>query len=184
MSNVQNIRNRKPITDARALKLIAECIEGVKALGYNVPEIRFLQCKATRRAGLACHGDKTIVLSSWLFNESDKSAKRTIFHEIAHIVAGPGVKHGPGWQSIVRKINKTYDQNISRLYSDADMPVHAAARKQLNYKYIFVCEGCGCELHYRKATKFTRTYDEKLYNGSPRWTCTKCGHAFKLVKGE
>lgn len=178
---MKNVRNRQPITDQHVLDLITECKNICAGLNYSLPgNLKFLQCKAFRRAGLACHADKTIVLSSFLFKESDNAIKTTILHEMGHIIAGPGVKHGPGWQKIVRKINASTGLHITRCYSDEDMPIHATAVAK-SYKYTFQCRGCGLQLKYTRRSRFVDTYDEILYSGKPRWTCSHCGGTFAKI---
>lgn len=178
---MKNTRNRKPITDKHVLDLITECKNICTELNYSLPcNLRFLQCEAARRAGLACHNDKTIVLSSFLFKESDKAIKTTVLHEIGHIIAGPYAKHGPVWQKIVRRISVATGLNITRCYSNSDMPIHAAAIAS-SYKYNFACVGCGSKIHYTKRTKFVNTYSDLMINGKPRWTCSRCGGTFKMI---
>ena len=177
----QNIRNRMPITNPHALNLIRECKQVCEDLGFKVPKnLRFMQCEAKRRAGLACHDDKVIVLSSFVFKESDEAIKNTILHEMGHIIAGPGIKHGPVWQRIVEKMNQATGLHITRCYDDSEMPVHAAAIAKA-YKYKFACEQCGQQLKYVKRSKFVDTYNEILPTGAPRWTCAVCGGTFKKI---
>lgn len=184
--SIQNVRNRKPITDKRVLGLIQSCIQCCKELGYEVPNnLKFKKCKATQRAGLACYGDCTIVLSDFLWKESDKSIQEIIYHEIAHIIAGKGVHHGPAWQKIVNKINKANNMNISRLWGKENLPVHYAEIHSLNYsgyKYSFRCTTCGQIIRFHRATKFTKSYDQYLGDHRPRWTCARCGGIFEKIK--
>lgn len=180
---MQNVRNRAKITNQHVLSLIAECVSGTKEMGFKLPsKLKFLQCNAKRRAGLACYRDTVIVLSTFLFKESDNAIKTVIYHELGHIIAGPGTHHGPAWQRIVNHMSMVTALNITRCYSDSDLPVHAAEQKAKGYRYNFRCKGCGCELHYHKETKFVKTYDQILsYNGQPRWTCTRCGGTFEKI---
>lgn len=179
---VYNIRNRSQITNQHILTLIQECVKNTKAMGFSVPRnLRFLECKATRRAGLACYRDVTIVLSTFLYKETDTAIKSTIYHEIGHIVAGSLAGHGPLWQKVVNKMSKTTGIKITRCYSNADMPIHAQEVQTL-WKYNFRCKGCGSQLHYLRKTDFVKTYNHTMSNGKPRWTCTRCGGTFELVK--
>ena len=182
MGNVQNIRNRSDITDQHIAALIKECIEKVKSLNFSIPEnLRFLECNAARRAGLACYTDTTIVLSRFIYKENDDAIRKIIYHEIGHIVAGPGVHHGPKWKNIVNKIGNATGLVITRCYKDSDMPVHAEERKSA-YKFIFRCTGCGCEIHYNRRTEFVNTYNQTMSNGKPRWTCRRCQGVFEMIK--
>lgn len=180
---IQNIRNRAEIKDPHVLALIKECVGKMKDLGYHVPtKLRFLQCKAKERAGLACYRDITIVLSTFIFEEEDNYVKQVIYHELGHIVAGPNTHHGPVWKTIMRKIEKATNLTLERCYSPDQMPKHSAAKKQKEPKYRFRCTKCGKEIFRDRLVKFVKTYDEKLPNGKPRWTCTHCGGSFEMIK--
>ena len=180
---VQNIKNRAKITDLRILTLIKECVDTTKSMGFSLPtKLRFLECKAKRRAGLACYRDTTIVLSTFLYKERDTSVKSVIYHEIGHILAGSLAHHGPVWKKIVNKISAQTGIKITRCYSKEDMPVHSEEEKK-TWKYSFRCKGCGAILHYHRTTEFVKTYNQML-GDKPRWTCTKCGHGFELLKKE
>ena len=177
---MQNIRNRAKITDPHIKALIKECVENTKLMGFTIPvNLRFLECKAVRRAGLACYRDKTIVLSTFLYKESDNAIRTTIYHEIGHIIAGAYAHHGPLWQKVVNKMSKETGLTITRCYSSADLPVHAEEQKK-SWRYNFHCQGCGCQVHYTKRTKFVETYADVMSNGKPRWTCRHCGNTFVL----
>lgn len=183
MGRILNIRNREQITNPHILNLIKECLDNTKKMGFAIPSnLRFLQCEAKRRAGVACYRDTTIVLSTFIFKEQDPAIKSIIYHEIGHIVAGPGAKHGPVWKKVVNKMTRTTGIKITRLYSDADMPIHAV-EKQRFYKYIFKCKDCGCIVRYTKMTSFVKTYDQEIAPGRPRWTCSRCGSTFEKVQG-
>jgi predicted SprT family Zn-dependent metalloprotease len=179
---MQNIKNRALITDTRILTLIAECVQKTKAMGFVVPTtLRFLECKAARRAGLACYQDTTIILSTFIYKEEDNAIKSVIYHELGHIIAGPLAKHGPIWLRVVNKMSATTGLKISRCYNDKDMPVHAEEKKAL-WKYNFQCTKCKCQVHYLKRTDFVNTYNAIMSNGKPRWTCAHCGGTFELIK--
>ena len=182
MGRVQNIRNRAQIRDQRILDLIATCKSTVTKLGFTIPKkLRFLSCKADHRAGLACYTDTTIVLSTFIFKESDEAICKIIYHEIGHIIAGPGVHHGPAWKKIVNKIGRATNLTIKRCYSAEDLPIHCKEARSAS-KYTFVCKGCGSEIHYNRRTEFVNTYNEIMFNGKPRWTCRSCGGTFELKK--
>lgn len=182
MGRIQNIRNRSLITNTHIQELIQECLSNVRDLNFVVPaNLRFLECKAKHRAGLACYSDSTIILSSFIYKENDDAIRTVIYHEIGHIIAGPGVHHGPGWQKIVNKIGSAVGLSITRCYKLDDMPVHKVEIKS-QWKYNFRCKKCGCELHYTKRTEFVNTYNQIMASGKPRWTCRQCGSTFELVK--
>lgn len=178
---MKNVRNRCPITDKHILELIKECENTVRELGYHLPtNIKFLECKANRRAGLACYRDSTIVLSNFIFKEKDEAIKAVILHEFGHLIAGPYAHHGPLWKKVVNKISSATGISITRCYSTKDLPVHTE-ELQNKWKYHFRCKGCGLTVHYYRRTEFVKTYDQ-LYNGKPRWYCRHCGQGFELIK--
>ena len=179
MSRVKNIRNRSKVTNPHIKLLIKECLDQTQALGYYVPaKLRFLECKAKRRAGLACYTDTTIVLSTFIYKEKDIAIKSVIYHEIAHIVAGPGTGHGSVWKHITKKISRVTGVPITVKYSDKDMPVAAESKKYF-YRYYFYCTTCGAVIRRMKETEFVKTYNQKLANGQPRWTCSNCHGVFE-----
>ena len=181
----QNIRNRAAITDPRILGLIQECVTNTENMGFEVPTmLRFLERKnAVHTAGTAHHRQKLIVLSSYIYKESDDSIKSVIYHELGHIIAGPLAKHGPIWKKIVGKMTEVTGIKISRTYdTEKDMPIHAAELRGL-WKHVFRCKGCGVEFHFVKETKFCRTYNQLTPSGKPMWTCKKCGSgSFEKIK--
>lgn len=186
---MQIAKNRHTITNSHILDLIQECKESVQRIGYHFPsDIRFLECKAKKRAGQASYTKKTIVLSTFIYKESDANIKNVILHEMAHHIAGPGTHHGPVWQGIAKTLNKALGCTITRCYSKATMPVHMeelktqpVQRKTPETKWLFQCQGCGTILRYRKKTKFVSTYNEILPTGKRRWTCSRCGCGYNLL---
>lgn len=179
----QNIRNRTAITEPRILTLIEECVTNTKNMGFAIPEsLRFLERKNAKRvAGTAHHNPKIIALSRFIYKEKDDAIKAVIYHELAHIIAGPGVHHGPVWKNIANKMTKVTGIKITRLYDDEDMPVHTAEVSSL-WKHVFRCKKCGSTVHYFRTTAFCKTFDQLLPSGKPRWTCTKCGSTFEKIK--
>jgi len=183
---VQIIRNRAEIKDPHILALIKECVEKTKSLNYYVPDnLKFLQCKAEKRAGQASYKTNSITLSTFVYKEQDKHIKQVIYHELAHIVAGPNTHHGPVWKRIANSISRATGLNISRVYDKEDMPVHYEVRlknKITRYRYTFRCKKCGAILHYARECKFTRTYNQML-GDKPRWVCKRCGGSFEKIEG-
>lgn len=179
---MKHTRNRQPITNPHILELIDECLKITEQAGYEIkPAITFKQCKCVKRAGLASHDLRMVALSTFIYDEDDEFIKKTILHEIGHILVGRGHGHDALWQRTVNKLGNVIGVSISRCYAWNDIPNHKAVIAN-SYKYNFVCKGCGCQLHYLKRTKFVKTYDQILSNGKPRWTCTRCGNSFKLVE--
>lgn len=177
----RTMRQHAPITEPRILGLINECKAKITSIGFIIPaNIKFFQCKAFRRAGLARYVDNSVILSTFIYKEKDDAIKAIIYHEIGHLIAGPRAHHGPEWLKVVNKISRATGIKITRCYSDADLPVHAEEKK-LAWKYNFRCKDCGSVIHLTRRTEFVRTYNEILPSGSPRWTCARCGGTFELL---
>lgn len=58
--------------------------------------------------------DTTIYLNQGLITQDISIIKDTVYHEIAHVLVGPNVAHGPKWLNIVSFFGKkriTYPSN-------------------------------------------------------------------------
>ena len=180
-------RNRYAINNTRILKLINICTKDVQDWGFKLPkEITWYAANCKRRLGLASYSTNSITLSKFLFNETkDDNIKNTIYHELAHLIAGPRTHHGPAWQKVAKVISVKSGLNITKLAETANYEYfNSQAYKDL-YKYVFKCTKCGCTLKYQKKTNFVDTYNEMITVGGiqkHRWTCSCCGGHFERVK--
>lgn len=180
-------RNRYAINNQRILKLIRQCTQDVQDWGFKLPkEITWYSASCKRRLGLASYTNNSITLSQFLFNESnDDNIKNTIYHELAHLIAGPHTHHGPAWQRVANEISTRSGLVISRLAHSEDYEYFQSQDYKDLYKYVFKCKQCGCTVKYQKRTRFVDTYnDTYTIKGveKPRWTCSCCGGTFQRIK--
>lgn len=178
----------KTLTDDRVIGIINKCIEEVTEMGYKVPEgIKFKTFKSVKTFGICSYREHALVLNEQLLKEDENCIRNTVMHELAHFIAGSKAKHGPEWKKVANRISVETGLNISRTNSFETHPEVAKYREE-NIKYKFKCRGCGCTLKYTKKTEFVRTYADtfETFSGEkkPRWTCSRCGNTFEMVKGE
>lgn len=63
------------------------------------------ELRATRTLGRTFYRDKVIRLSKHLLEQgTEKDILDTVLHEIAHVIAGPGAKHGPAWKAVALRL--------------------------------------------------------------------------------
>ena len=160
-------------------KLYQECINECSEIGIEYGNIikvsvnsrakkRFGQC---RRIG----GQYEISISKELLDDNlvDRCVKATIFHEIAHTVDGC-FNHGDEWLKVIDLINDCYGYDIKRTASREDRGLPNIEDEDMNYKYIFECDGCGQVIKRTKMSKFVKH--------SEIYTCGRCGGKFIRTK--
>ncbi len=180
-------RNRYSITDQRVLMLIGTCVGNMEEWGFKLPpKITWYSSKCSKRLGQAAYKDNSITLSSFLFKETkDDNIKNTIYHELCHLVAGPGTHHGPAWQKVAKLVTQKSGLEITRLAKSEDYDYFKSEEYHNKHKYCFRCKGCGAEVHYQKRTQFVNTYSDTFTDSKgvkkPRWTCSKCGGTFEKI---
>ena len=160
-------------------KLTNECIEQLHTLGISHGMIIFkINTRAKKRWGQckAINDDcYEINISSRLLEDKldDMAAKNTIMHELLHAADGCKSGHSGNWLRLANKVMKAYPQYDIKRCSSAeekglepdDTPV-----RRLKYSYFFRCLGCGAEVKYKRAAKFTR---EPL-----NYVCVRCRGKF------
>lgn len=88
---------------------------------WNLPEWSFEFDSAKARFGQCRYGDQTISLSVHLVQINEEArVRRTILHEIAHALAGPGAGHGPKWRAQCRVVG--IDPKARWDYEDTTAP--------------------------------------------------------------
>lgn len=113
----------------------------------------FAWSNAKKTFGRVNYPSRTLYLSRPMCElNSDARMEDTIRHEIAHILAGRGAKHGPVWKAMARKVGAT-----PHATHRADAPVPA--------KWEATCLHCGREFKRHRLTR------------NVRWasSCPKCG---------
>ena len=161
--------------------LYGECVAEVEAAGIKPGKI--VEVKATnmkKTYGSTVRNDSTNSTSKYptytiriardlLKDETPtKEVKATIIHEICHTVEGC-FNHGSIWNSKVEIMNKKYGYKIKRKSSLTERGLENI----FNYKYEYVCRGCGQKVGFNRMCDFVR-YTEN-------YKCGKCGNKFERV---
>ena len=90
--------------------------------------------------GLCSYNDRTIFLSRFLVKlNTPERVMKTILHEIAHALLGPGHGHDNEWKKLCVKIGG----DGVRCYTEAN----TVTPKNFLRKYAYVCTNCGRETH-------------------------------------
>lgn len=88
--------------------------------------------KATNRFGLCCYSGRFISISRALaLANSEERVRKTVVHEIAHALVGPGYGHGEVWRAKDRELGG----DGARCWSERDTKV-------ADLPWIAECPGC------------------------------------------
>jgi predicted SprT family Zn-dependent metalloprotease len=64
--------------------------------------------KTRRRLGVCKYKSKRIEIAEYYARNSPaESVLDTLLHEVAHAIAGPAAKHGPGWKAVAARLGAT-----------------------------------------------------------------------------
>ncbi|MCQ2076763.1 MAG: hypothetical protein MJZ20_07000 [Bacteroidaceae bacterium] len=95
------------IKNSRVKKFIKECVDNMKKWGYNIPEnIKWNEGTSSEWLGKTNYSTKTITLNDRICNQSDIMIKITIYHELAHVLAGQNAGHKGSWITITNDIHE------------------------------------------------------------------------------
>lgn len=131
--------------------------EGLLSQGWS-----FTIMNSVKKLGECVYRDKQIRVSRKLINEgSDDEVIETIRHEVAHALAGPGVKHGKQWKDIALRLG-------------IKNPGPTKAVSYTCHKYEVVCSICDKVLQER-ANRMPQARLQRSY-------CKSCGAEKSLGK--
>ncbi len=218
------MRGKGNISDEKILKYVDECIADLKKLNFGFSEedcltyddIDVEEGDANRTFGTMFlphngQGNFKLVLNKYMFNESEKAIKNTIYHELCHYIVDkiaiekgiiysngkgwyirnsyPYAKdykgHGKIWKRVADIVGRAVDHDITRT-NDFDLHTEMGKHYDENVKYIVKCKHCGNEFKYNRKTDFIKSILDG--NGhTDTWWCqcddgTK-SHDFEIVKG-
>lgn len=122
-------RWKGPITDERINRMLAECIELMRELGVPIsasicPEVTLNGSR--RYFGWCCpKGSKKkysdydyyIEISGYTLNNTEKSLRNTLIHELIHTVPG-GLCHTGEWKKWAKFVSERTEYDIKRLDGD------------------------------------------------------------------
>lgn len=131
----------------------------------------------SRVAGTACTLDRTIDYNLIIASDNeDAFIKRTIPHEVAHIIAGrlyPTRKaHGREWKSVM----SLFGVDSTRCHS------YDTSNVKRNHVKRFLWT-CPCKKNFLLSTrKHNRAYNNLVLTGLSGFICRKCGYQIDFVK--
>lgn len=202
------------ITNEKILKYIKECIANLKDLNILRSDwgndIEYIQNKSVHTFGSMMapkHKGENfkLTLSEYMFKESERALKNTIYHELCHYIQMKqqlelGIlwyndknelkfkfsiksnkyesSHGGRWKELAERVSKATGYYLT-VISNYDL--HTEVGKQYNktITYIITCKKCGKEFKYQRKTAFVQAV---LKNDTKRWYCP-CGcREFELTK--
>ena len=161
--------------------LYDECIAEVEAAGIkpgNIIEVKATNMKKTY--GKTIKNDSTNstsktptyiirIAKDMLKDESPtKEVKATIIHEICHTVEGC-FNHNSPWLSKIEIMNKKYGYKIK----EKSDPAERGLGNIFNYKYEYICRGCGQRVGFNRMCDFVRHPEN--------YKCGKCGNKFERM---
>lgn len=162
--------------EIRLLKVVEECKAELDKLNIEyASNITFKVNKRFKR----CFGNcKRISKDKYVIEVSDvllqpcmptKELKNTIIHELLHTVKG-GMCHTGTWKQCANRVNNAYDYDIQRCGSFEKLGIENTKE----YKYKFVCDGCGQVIYRMKKSKFV--------TDTHRYRCSRCCSTFTRVR--
>ena len=177
-------RGWREVTDGPIYDLFMEVIEeamNIDLIPSTTKELPRLFIHKSVRALGTCYNHRnpdgsystSILLSEYILDCPKEKVRKTIVHEIGHMLA-PGDKHGYYWYAKTNRLGRKWGYTASRLEHDEEMNnAMNAARKAANevaYKYELVCPKCGAVCgrykHMCKAVQYPQ-----------QWRHSKCGTA-------
>lgn len=172
------------IPDKKVRSVITNCLRSMKEWGLEVKgEIKW-SMKKMDGFGIttSVKGEAfiRIALNQGLVTQSRKVIEDTIYHELAHVVAGVGKGHGKDWKKVIETIK-----------SHTGLPLHVNGRISdvtndfwfLGYKYVLRCEKCGQMIGFNTKNDLVKNpgeWDEE--HNCQRFTHTACGGAWVRIK--
>lgn len=184
-----NLKNNTPgpsLTGKPALdENIIECMARMKEWGLlTVDNIEWTTQKMTPMGKTFWFRDSEgrikISLNDGLVLQPANIIKDTIYHELAHVVAGRAAGHGEQWKRIIEIIKLKTGLQIQRLASLKE--ISNRYWTDGGYKYLFRCKTCGRMLGFMKKNEFVKHYDAwDRKNNCRRFTHTGCGGEWELI---
>lgn len=172
------------IPDKKIRSSITKCLRSMKEWGLEVKgEIRWSLKRMDSFGTTTSVSGETFVriaLNQGLVTQSRRVVEDTIYHELAHVVAGIKTKHGDEWKRIVTVIR-----------NNTGLPIRVNGRVSdvtndfwfLGYKYVLRCEQCGQMIGFNTKNDLVNNpgeWDEK--HNCRRFTHAGCGGSWVRIK--
>lgn len=159
-------------TEKDLLMMYMECINLMNKYGFKVNPINIkLNNRIKKTLGRYTHSKQLIEINKTYFEQAKEEAiKNTIIHEICHQLT-PYHGHDTVWKSLAYKVsNKTGYKITTRATKDK---LEGVIFKEEIFKYKAVCECCGLESKYKRASNVIK---------HPEFYRCKCGGKLKIEK--
>jgi predicted SprT family Zn-dependent metalloprotease len=169
-----------------------EALAKQKLAEHGLAEWSFRFGRSKRRLGCCHHREKCIEIAAYYaYFNPEESVRDTLFHEIAHALAGPAAGHGPKWKAVARQIGATpraCDTSPDTIVPPGDWQTTCPACQKTFFRYRRPASLSG--FHCRCAAKSPLTF---TFRGqpvperaapTPRWqaTCSGCGVVHRRVR--
>lgn len=166
------------------IKIGNECIEDLKAIGYEFPKpIKFVQSNRMKRTWGLCSTCKNwsytqVKIATFLLQDDvpEKQLRQTVYHELAHAIDNNENGHVGRWKRIADMISDCYNMDIQQYCTNEEVKVLKSTEmySSMRNKYTVKCCKCGvkCERMGYRAPKW--------YSQVERYKC-KCGGELKRV---
>lgn len=175
---------KKQIPDVKIQKCITECLRSMKGWGLEVTqEIKWSMKKMDAFATTTSVSGESfirIALNQGLATQAKRIVMDTIYHELAHVVAGVSRKHGAEWKRVVEIIRQ-----------HTGLPIRVNGRIEditndfwyMGYKYVMRCDKCGQMVGFNTKNDLVnnpREWDEE--HNCQRFTHRECGGSWTRIK--
>ena len=157
------------LTQSQVNQWLMEEIDKALNVGLKVPveridkHVKLTNAFNTLGTCRRINGNFSIRVSNNIINEKD--IRNTLMHEILHTIDGC-FNHGNKFISCGNLINDCYyGYNIKRC--------NCVEKKEVEYKYRAVCNGCGQEIKRMKRSNFIKYMEH--------YKCGKCDGKFQLI---
>ena len=90
------------IENEKVRALAKKCVENVIAWGYKLPRhIEWSEGDSDKWLGLTKFENPSIILNKKLYKQTNIMIQITVYHELAHLIAGPESGHKGAWRKVV-----------------------------------------------------------------------------------
>lgn len=169
-------------TNETLKKLILQCIDELKQLGFPVPSsIYFREGKGERTYGLCYLGKYYNKYKNWEFVISinrylptEKDFKETIIHELLH-TAETVFCHSGKWRTWANYVNANTDYHIA-VTGNITLTNHEETTRKFINTITLTCPQCNDTVSVRKVTPSK--------SGATNYRCRKCNQSFYLFLPE
>ncbi len=156
-------------------RLIRECESELDALAFDYGDIEWsINTRAKKRWGqcktIGSHKYSISIARILLEDDVDDIAtKTTMIHEMLHAVDKNKNGHKGNWLRLANTVRNAYGYDIKRTSTTAEKGIVQPAEEP-NYKYIYVCLGCGSVVRKIRRSNFTEHPN--------RYICPECKGKF------